>query len=653
MYIFISYSSKNTDEATNACKKLEEAGHNCFLAYRDIAGGSVYAEELVNAIDRSDAMLLLLSEGANSSPHVLREVERGCSKNIPIIVYKLEDVVLSKSLEYFLMTHQWVTKDDDDERLIGVFKNLEKRRRELESCRPVNSKTENSAAENGKSVDETAAVSRTKESDAEQAKTGKLRQTDDETDSNAPYEKGRFVITRRTLYILAIIGVLLIATVIVLVIAVSKRGSDTSTGDSDRGIIVDKTVNSEKTPGGDADSSEPIEAGANDSGDDDSDGSGAGANETEVKGSDGSGAGATDTGVKDSVDKDSDGTGAGANETGVKDSDGSGSGSNETGAKDSKGTGSEVNNAGVKDSDKSGSEANNTGDKESDGTGSGAADAGVKDSEGSTPVSDISKMVQKMKPGECITIGSYRDEPIEWVALHKNDDGSTILISKDILCLKMFDAPESGEFGTCTDEALLNGEPALDCTYWTSGKVEKYGAEALIEAYGNNDWSVSNIRCWLNADRNMVNYEDSAPGKVFPGDSWPCYSDEKGFLKNFTDEEKSALSEYSYTYVNSITGEKTELHDKVFLLSEKELEWFYNEDISPLAKIFESALVDDYEKIYENYNNNGYFFWWLRDGSKKAACISRYVSNSLDEPVYEYISSYYGFGGIRPCICIK
>ena len=53
-------------------------------------------------------MLLLLSECANGSPHVLREVERAVSKNKSIIVYKLEEVKLSKSLEYFLMTHQWL-----------------------------------------------------------------------------------------------------------------------------------------------------------------------------------------------------------------------------------------------------------------------------------------------------------------------------------------------------------------------------------------------------------------------------------------------------------------------------------------------------------------------------------------------------------------
>ena len=467
MYIFISYSSKNTDEATNICKKLENEGQTCFLAYRDIVGGSVYAEELVNAIEKADAVLLLLSEGSNNSPHVLREVERSCSKNIPIVVYKLEDVVLTKSLEYFLMTHQWVTKDDGEERLIGVFKNLEKRQSE-------------------KSIDESEG--------------GTPASVVINTDSQFKVNK--------VVYLAIALGILLLAFIIVML----------------KNNIVDKeNINADET------------------------------NVTEAE----------------------------------------------------------------------------------------------------AASSDISEKVHNMQLGDSILIGCYRDEPIEWVALHKNDDGSTILISKNILCLKMFDAPESGELGTCSAEALLDGEKALDRTYWTSSKIDEYGDKALIEAYGNNDWSVSNIRCWLNADKNLVTYEDSAPGIISKDEKMPSYVDERGFLKNFTIEEKNALSEYTYTYENSITGEKTELSDKVFLLSEDELEWFYSEDISPLAKVNASALDEDYEAMYENYNNNGYFFWWLRDGSKKAACMNRYVSNSMDNGVYEYISSYYGYGGIRPCIRIE
>lgn len=110
MYVFISHSSHDAAFAEKVCALLESAGHKCFIAPRDIRSGKVYAEELMLGIERSDVLVLLMSRKANSSPHVLREVEHAASTSIPILVYSLEEVELTKSMEYFLMTHQWVNQ---------------------------------------------------------------------------------------------------------------------------------------------------------------------------------------------------------------------------------------------------------------------------------------------------------------------------------------------------------------------------------------------------------------------------------------------------------------------------------------------------------------------------------------------------------------
>lgn len=109
MYIFISHSSANAQVAEGICSKIEASGHKCFIAPRDIRQGYEYAAEIMNGIDSADAMILVLTKNAVDSPHVLREIERAVSKRVPIIVYKIEESELSKSMEYFLMTHQWIT----------------------------------------------------------------------------------------------------------------------------------------------------------------------------------------------------------------------------------------------------------------------------------------------------------------------------------------------------------------------------------------------------------------------------------------------------------------------------------------------------------------------------------------------------------------
>ena len=106
--VFISHSSKDGKIAAELCDFFEKNGKKCFIAPRDIGAGREYAEEIINGIDNCNSMILILSENSNDSPHVLREVERAVSKSIPIIIYRLEEVELSKSLEYFLMTNQWL-----------------------------------------------------------------------------------------------------------------------------------------------------------------------------------------------------------------------------------------------------------------------------------------------------------------------------------------------------------------------------------------------------------------------------------------------------------------------------------------------------------------------------------------------------------------
>lgn len=117
MQVFISHSSKEADIANKMCDKLEQSGYTCFIAPRNIRSGYVYAEELANGVDTSDVILLMLSQESNRSPHVLREIKRAVTRSITIIVYKMEEVVLTKSMEYFLLSHQFMeaaTNTPDD-----------------------------------------------------------------------------------------------------------------------------------------------------------------------------------------------------------------------------------------------------------------------------------------------------------------------------------------------------------------------------------------------------------------------------------------------------------------------------------------------------------------------------------------------------------
>ena len=116
--VFLSYSSANTEITDEICEYLEKRGKSCWMAPRDIPAGTEYGEEIIKGIEGCDIMLVVFSRTANASQHVLREVERGVSKNMPIIVFQLEECPLSKSMEYFLLTTQWLNASKDTEGML-------------------------------------------------------------------------------------------------------------------------------------------------------------------------------------------------------------------------------------------------------------------------------------------------------------------------------------------------------------------------------------------------------------------------------------------------------------------------------------------------------------------------------------------------------
>ena len=115
MQIFISYASQNQAVAEQVCTYLEAQGKQCWIAPRDVPAGFQYGEEIIKGLESSDALVLLYDAAANASQHVLREVERAVSKALPMVVYRLDDTPPSKSLEYFLLSTQWMDATEDAE----------------------------------------------------------------------------------------------------------------------------------------------------------------------------------------------------------------------------------------------------------------------------------------------------------------------------------------------------------------------------------------------------------------------------------------------------------------------------------------------------------------------------------------------------------
>lgn len=492
MRIFISHSSHDAETATGICSVLEGDGHSCFIAPRDIRPGREYAEEIINGIIGADILLLLLSEQSNQSPHVLREVERAGSSRIHIVVYKLEEVALTKSLEYFLMTNQWIdgTEDSNYRKVSEAFKS-----------RP------DSGA--------------------------------DLPDKNLSEREPRKKSGQSVVKIMVPALVLLLA-IGGIVLAVGK----TEQSANDGGQNIDSRVQ-----------------------------------------------GADDGGLKA--------------DDGAQSADG---------------------------------EGQDSGDK----TQTGGLDAG-----GAVQAADA----VDLSLGASVELGTYGGEPIVWRVLHvSEDEEQLILVSDKILTMKAFDAAESGKY---------NSDGDID--YWTA-VIEDKLLEARVR--GSNLWCDSNIRTWLNSERENVVYEDQAPTASAMSEKKNGYSNEAGFLHGFTEEERAVLREMQVVTMGNVLMDSwgTVTDDRVFLLSQEEMKWFEEADISYYTAPTENAVEQDQTGWYEGYSLSygvEAYPWLLREPAEDSTSRCKAVGNGngyhageIPLDILDQIEAGVEGFGIRPAICV-
>jgi TIR domain len=106
--VFVSYSQPDYGCAMELVSRVEGEGINCWIAPRDIAPSADWAAEIIDAISKSRTMILVFSASSNESPQVRREVERAVHKQVSILPFRIENVLPSKSLEYFLSAQHWM-----------------------------------------------------------------------------------------------------------------------------------------------------------------------------------------------------------------------------------------------------------------------------------------------------------------------------------------------------------------------------------------------------------------------------------------------------------------------------------------------------------------------------------------------------------------
>ena len=119
--VFISYSTKNPGEASFVCRKLEKAGMRCWIAPRDLLPGTNFADNIEAALANARLLVLILSHASATSPWVEGEVNTAFSSGLPILVYRIDDVVPDGSLKVMIENFPTLSSEGDFEKDAGTL----------------------------------------------------------------------------------------------------------------------------------------------------------------------------------------------------------------------------------------------------------------------------------------------------------------------------------------------------------------------------------------------------------------------------------------------------------------------------------------------------------------------------------------------------
>ena len=180
--------------------------------------------------------------------------------------------------------------------------------------------------------------------------------------------------------------------------------------------------------------------------------------------------------------------------------------------------------------------------------------------------------------------------------------------------------------------------------------------DSTRKANGNNRWSVSNIRQWLNSSGAAGSWftkqhdYDEPPTSDHIYDSDGAYAGDPGFLVGFSDEVIQHFTDITNTTllheldrVGSETSETTV--DKVFLPSYTEMGFGNNNGIAEGAPLF----TDGYSIV----KSTEYVYYWLRSNSSgETSTTYSHDCGGLGRDGLGNYPSYFGVIGIAPIIVL-
>ena len=107
-FVFVSHVAEDREAAMQVVGELEQAGMRCWIAPRNVRPGKPFDDEIADAIENCQAMLLIFSNRCNDSEYIRREITFAGDTGKAVIPFRIEDAFPKRGLRVRLADLHWV-----------------------------------------------------------------------------------------------------------------------------------------------------------------------------------------------------------------------------------------------------------------------------------------------------------------------------------------------------------------------------------------------------------------------------------------------------------------------------------------------------------------------------------------------------------------
>ena len=126
--VFISYTTLEKEYAKQVKKILNHNGYTCWMAPESIPGGSSYANEIEKAISSCKIVVVILSEKAQESIWIPKEISRALTHKKMIVPFHIDESAICAPLDFYVTDAQRIEAYYDlaeaYEQLLSVLENI-------------------------------------------------------------------------------------------------------------------------------------------------------------------------------------------------------------------------------------------------------------------------------------------------------------------------------------------------------------------------------------------------------------------------------------------------------------------------------------------------------------------------------------------------